>query len=72
MLPANATEVGLAVQHVAGTAQVLGCLCLARQNPGDTAHVLKCTAQSASMMRQSRGALSQLQRRQAAREKRVI
>ena len=67
--PANTAEVILASQFVAANAQALDCLRLARLNPTDAPHVLKCTAQSASMMRQSRGALGQLLRLQAAREK---
>jgi hypothetical protein len=69
LLPANPDEVILAAQCVAASAQALDCLRLARLYPDDAVHVLKCTAQSASMMRQSRGALGQLQRLQAARDK---
>jgi len=68
--PANMAEAILASQCVAANIHALDCLRLARLHPADVAHVLKCTAQSASMMRQSRGALSHLLRLQAAREKR--
>ena len=70
LLPAHPDEVVLATQFVAANAQALDCLRLARRYPNDVAHVLKCTAQSASMMRQSRGALGQLLRLQSTREKR--
>jgi hypothetical protein len=49
--PANADEVTLAVQYIAAAAQALDCLRLARQSRDDAAHVLRCTAQAASMMR---------------------
>ncbi len=70
LLPANADEADLAVQYVAASAQALDCLRLARENPSDVPRVLKCTAQSASMMRQARGARSLLMRVQAVRQKR--
>jgi hypothetical protein len=66
--PTNADEVILAAQCIAANAQALDCLRLARLHPNDIAHVLKCTAQCASMMRQSRGALTHLHRLQAARK----
>ena len=69
LCPANTAEVILASQFVAANAQALDCLRLARLHPNDAPHVLKCTAQSASMMRRSRGALGQLLRLQAARER---
>ena len=53
LCPANTAEVILASQFVAANAQALDCLRLARLHPEDAPHVLKCTAQSASMMRQS-------------------
>lgn len=65
--PACAAEAILAAQCIAANFQSLDCLRLARLKPSDIQHVLKCTAQSASMMRQSRGALGQLLRLQAAR-----
>ena len=68
--PANAEEVLLAAQCIAASAQALDCLRLARLHRDDVPHVLKCTAQAASMMRQSRGALAHLHRLQAARNKR--
>jgi hypothetical protein len=48
----------------------MDCLRLARDHAADPACVLKCTAQSASMMREARGARSLLLRVQAARQKR--
>ena len=55
---------------VAANAQAMECLRLARVYPGDPNFVLKCTAQSASMMRQARAARSLLLRVQAERRKR--
>jgi hypothetical protein len=65
--PASTAEAILAAQCIAANFQSLDCLRLARLKPSDVQHVLQCTAQSASMMRQSRGALGQLLRLQAAR-----
>jgi hypothetical protein len=65
--PASTAEAILAAQCIAANIQSLDCLRLARLKPSDVQHVLQCTAQSASMMRQSRGALGQLLRLQAAR-----
>jgi hypothetical protein len=70
LLPANAEEADLAAQYVAANAQAMDCLRLAREHAADLARVLQCTAQSANMMRQARGARSLLLRVQAAREKR--
>jgi hypothetical protein len=70
LLPATPDEVVLAAHFVAAGAQALDCLRLARAYPADSAHVLKCTAQSASMMRQARGARGQLLRLQTERAKR--
>jgi hypothetical protein len=62
--------VALAAQFVAANAQALDCLRLARAHAADPSLVLKCTAQSAAMMRQARGARALLLRIQAARQKR--
>jgi hypothetical protein len=70
LLPANAEEADLAAQFVAANAQAMECLRLARVHAADTSQVLRCTAQSANMMRQARGARSLLLRVQAARQKR--
>jgi len=70
LLPANADEANIAAQYVAANAQAMDCLRLARGYPSDEMLALKCTAQSASMMRQARGARSLLMRVQAQREKR--
>ena len=70
LCPANAAEATLAAQYVAANAQAMECLRLT--NHPDTALVmaLKCSAQAASMMRQSQAAFRTLLRTQAAREKR--
>jgi hypothetical protein len=70
MLPANADEANIAAQCVAADAQALECLRLTREYASDEQLVLKFTAQSASMMRQSRAGRSLLMRVQALREKR--
>jgi hypothetical protein len=70
MLPANADEANIAAQCVAADAQALECLRLTREYASDEQLVLKFTAQSASMMRQSRAGRSLLMRVQAQREKR--
>jgi hypothetical protein len=70
LLPATADEANLAALYVAASAQALDCLRLARLYPNDTAVVLKCTAQSASMMRQARAFRTALDRAQTARRKR--
>ena len=67
LLPANAEEADLAAQFVAANAQAMECLRLARVHAADLAWVLRCTAQSANMMRQARGARSLLLRVQTAR-----
>jgi len=70
LLPANPDEANLAAQYVAASAQALDCQRLARQYPADPELILKCHAQSASMMRQARSWRLALLRAQAAREKR--
>jgi hypothetical protein len=70
LLPANAEEADLAAQFVAANAQAMECLRLARVHAADVTRVLKCTAQSANMMRQARGARSLLLRVQTVRQKR--
>jgi hypothetical protein len=70
LLPANADEANIAAQYVAAGAQALDSLRLAREHAADTPRVLKCVAQAASMMRESRGARSLLLRVQADRRKR--
>jgi hypothetical protein len=66
--PVNTAEVILASQCVAANAQALDCLRVLHLHPDDAPHVLRCTAQSSSMMRQARSALAQLLHLQAARE----
>jgi hypothetical protein len=70
LLPATADEANLAALYVAASAQALQCLRLSRRYPNDSAVVLKCTAQSASMMRQARAFRTALERAQIARRKR--
>jgi hypothetical protein len=70
LLPANADEANIAAQYVAANAQATDCLRLAQEHRSDEQLFLRCTAQSASMMRQARGARSLLMRVQAQREKR--
>lgn len=70
LLPATADEANLAALYVAASAQALDCLRLARLYPNDTAVVLRCTAQSASMMRQARAFRTALDRAQTAGRKR--
>jgi hypothetical protein len=71
LLPANAEEAHLAAQYVAAGAHALECLRMARAYPDDSALVMKCTAQSASMMREARGWRAALRRTQLDREKRA-
>jgi hypothetical protein len=70
LLPATSDEANLAALYVAASAQALDCLRLARLYPNDPTVVLKCTAQSASMMRQARAFRTALDRAQTARRKR--
>ena len=70
LCPANAAEAALAAQYVAANAQAMECLRLTNHPGTDLAMALKCSAQAASMMRQSQAALRTLLRTQAAREKR--
>ena len=70
LLPATSDEANLAALYVAASAQALDCLRLARLYPNDPTVILKCTAQSASMMRQGRAFRSALDRAQTARRKR--
>src|SRR4051812_32307533 len=70
MLPVNADEASIAAPCVAAHAQALDCLPLARQPPDDPATILKCNAQSASMMRQANATRALLARVQAARRRR--
>lgn len=69
LLPATADEARLAAQFVAADAQAMDSLRLARRYHGDPNFILKCSAQSASMMRQSRAARTLLLRVQAERKK---
>jgi hypothetical protein len=70
MLPANAEEAAIAARSVGAHAQAMDCLRLARQQPDNAAHVLRCSAQSAAMQRTANSARSLLLRVQAARRKR--
>jgi len=70
LLPATAAEARLAARFVAADARAHECLRLAELYPTDVTQVLKCSAQAATMWRQSDSALRALQRMQAARSKR--
>ena len=70
LCPANPAEAALAAQSVAANAQAMECLRLAHHPDSDLVMGLKCSAQAASMMRQSHSGLNALRRLQAAREKR--
>ena len=70
LLPANPDEANLAAQYVAASVQALDSLRLAREHPSDTTHIMKCTAQSASMMRQAHRWRTALLRAQAERQSR--
>ncbi|HXA26082.1 MAG TPA: hypothetical protein VNW90_27690 [Acetobacteraceae bacterium] len=70
LLPAGADEANLAATYVAANAQAMECLRLVRKYHGDPNFILKCTAHSASMMRQARATRSLLLRVQAERRKR--
>jgi hypothetical protein len=69
LLPANAEEADVIAQYVAAKAQALDCIRLARVYPDDAAHVLKCTAQAAGMMRQALRWRALLQRLKAVRQR---
>jgi hypothetical protein len=69
LLPANAAEAHLAAQFVAANAQAMECLRQARDPAMPLSQFLQCSAQSASMMRQSQSALRMLLGLQAARQK---
>jgi hypothetical protein len=69
LLPASAAEATLGAQFVAAHTHAADCLRFARKFEDDGAFFLKFTAQAASMMRQSQGAMRTLLRLQAARQK---
>ncbi len=70
LLPANPTETGLAVSHVAANAHAMECLRVANTPDIPLDKALKCLAQSASMLRQALSALRALERMQAIRARR--
>jgi len=70
LCPANPAEATLAAQHVAANAQAMDCLRLSHGPGMEPTLALKCSAQAASMMRQSHAALRLLLRAQAVRQKR--
>jgi hypothetical protein len=70
LLPVTAAEARLAARFVAADAQAHECLRLSRLYPRDVTQALKCSAQAATMWRQSDSALRALERMQAARCKR--
>ena len=63
--PTNPEQANLAAQYIGASAHALDCMRLARQHPSDVKHVLKCLAQSASMMRQAHRWRTALLRSQA-------
>ena len=68
--PATPDEASLAAYYVAAGAQAADCIRLARANPNDVVNFLKCTAQSASMMRQAHRWRTALLGAQAGRRQR--
>lgn len=69
LLPADPEEANLAVQYVAASAQAHDSLRLAHEPSASLGQILKCVAQSASMMRQARSWRALLLRVQAERRK---
>ena len=70
LLPVTPAEARLAGRFAAADAQAHESLRLARVHHADVAQVMKCSAQAASMWRQSDSALRSLERLQEARRKR--
>ena len=70
LLPGNADEAHLAARVAAADAYAMDCLRLAHDCRVAPMLFLKCTAQATSMMREARGARTQLMRIQAERRKR--
>jgi hypothetical protein len=70
MLPTNAEEARIAARSVAADAWSMHCLHLAQMYANDLDAVMRCTAQSTSMMRQANASRALLARLQAARHKR--
>ncbi len=70
LCPVTAAEAVLAAQYVAAAAHAQECIQAANTEGVPLAMSLKCTAQAASMMRQSQSAIRSLQRMQAIRIKR--
>jgi hypothetical protein len=66
--PPNMHAAGLDPVAAAG-AQAMECLRLAQRHRDDTAHVLKCAAMAARMLREARATRALLERVQAARHK---
>lgn len=64
LCPANPSQALLAAQHVAAHARAMECLRQTTEPGIDPAVAARCTAQAASMMRQSQGALRLLLRAQ--------
>ena len=70
LLPGNADEAHLAARVAAADAYAMDCLRLAHDCRVAPMLFLKCAAQSVSLMREARGARTQLMRIQAERRKR--
>jgi len=69
LLPGTTAEATLAAQYVAANAQAMDALREVRAHAADPPIGMKCSAQSACMMRQARGAIGTLQRMQDRRRK---
>lgn len=67
LCPANAAQATLAAQYVAANAQAMECLRQTRDPTTPPEVALRCTAQAASMMRQSQGAFRLLLRAQGVK-----
>jgi len=67
LCPANAAQAALAAQYVAANAQAMACLRQTRDPTTPPEVALRCTAQAASMMRQSQGAFRLLLRAQGVK-----
>ena len=67
--PANPDQILLAAQYVAASLRALSCIEEAHEHPTDGTHQKRCNAQSALMMRQSRGFRAMLRQLQQDTER---
>jgi hypothetical protein len=72
LCPANAAQAALAAQYVAASAQAMECLRQTRDPEMTPEAVARCTAQAASMMRQSQSAFRLLLRAQGVKPGRTV